>query len=208
MNEVIETLKKVGAILTDDHFVGTSGLHLSNYILKDALFPHTSEVSKICKLFAEKYKDQNIEVVVAPAIGGIILSQWVAHHLSQVTGREVLGVFTEKTADNDQVFKRGYEKYVSNKRVLVLEDNTTTGGSVVKVANSVKNAGGNIVAVCVMVNRDPEHVNSKTLGIPFDSLSELPSPSYKPEECPLCKQNIPVNTVIGHGKKFLEEKNK
>lgn len=205
MNKVIDILKKTGAIISDDHFVGVSGLHFDTYINKDALLPHTQEVSAVCELFAQKYKEDSIDVVAAPALGGIILSQWTAYHLSELTGREVLGVYTEKTPDKDQIFTRGYDAYVRGKRVLVIEDNTTTGESVMKVVRAVKDAGGEVVEVCVMVNRDPEHVNGETLGIPFSSLAEFPVTSYSAQDCPLCKSGVPINVAIGHGKKFIEE---
>lgn len=206
MNKVIDILTKVGAIISNSHFVGTSGLHFDTYINKDALLPHTEEVSKICKIFAEKYKDKNIEVVVAPALGGVILSQWTAYHLTKLKGEEVLGLYTEKTGEGDQVFTRGYEKYVKGKRVLILEDSAQTGGSVIKVVKSVKQAGGEIVGVCVMVNKDPEKINSVSLSVPLDSLSELPVVTYTQNDCPMCKKGIPINTIVGHGKKFLEER--
>ena len=205
-NEVFEILKKVGAIVSASHFVGVSDLHFDTYINKDALLPHTEEVSKICKIFAEKYKDKDIEVVAAPALGGIILSQWVAHHLTELTGREVLGVYTEKTINKNQIFTRGYDEYVTDKKVLVVEDNVTTGGSVMKVVKAVQNAGGKIAGVCVMVNKDPKNVNAQTLGVPFEALSELSIISYTATDCPLCKAGIPINTKFGHGKKYLESK--
>lgn len=208
MSEVIDILKSVGAIISDSHFVGTSGRHFHTYINKDALFPHTSQASAIGKLFAEKYKHIEIDVVVAPAVGGIILSQWTAYHLSAQNKKEVLGVYTEKTEDNGQIFKRGYDKLVKNKKVLVIEDLTTTGGSVKKVVDIVKAAGGEVVEVCVMVNRDENLANSESIGAPFSSLAVLPVPSYDEEDCPLCKENVPINTTVGHGKKFLEKKKK
>src|SRR5258708_33859616 len=138
-DEVITILKKTKAILADSHFVGTSGRHMPTYINKDALYPHTQETSRICQLFAEKYKDQAIDVVAAPALGGIILSTWTAYHLSQLKKKEVLGVYTEKTPDKNQVFTRGYDKLVKGKNVLIIEDLTTTGGSVKKVVDSIRN---------------------------------------------------------------------
>jgi len=208
MNEVINILKKTGAVLEDGHFVGASGLHFDLYITKDALLPHTEDVSAICKLYAEKYKDADVDVVVGPALGGIIISQWVAHHLSILKGKEVLSVYTEKTKDSDQVFTRGNEVYIKGKKILVVEDVVTTGGSVMKVVKSVQNAGGDIVGLCVMVNKDPENINSETFGVPFVALSELKVTTYTAEECPLCKNGIPVNTTVGHGKKFVEAQNK
>lgn len=208
MKDIIGILKKVGAITTGSHFVGTSGRHMPAYVNKDKLLPHTQYVSDIGKLFAEKFKNKNIEAVVAPAVAGIPFSQWTAYYLSRINKREVLSLFTEKTPENEQIFKRGYNALVRNKRVLVVEDTTTVGSSVKKVVKSVKQAGGKIVAVCVMVNRDPKMVNSKSIGAPFSSLAVFKIPSYEEKKCPLCKQGIPINTQLGHGKKYLEDKNK
>lgn len=206
--DVISILKKVGAVLTDDHFVYTSGKHGSVYINKDAVYPHTKETSAICRMIAEKFKNKRIDVVAAPALGGIILSQWTAHWLSQLTRTEVLGVYTEKDAEKNQIFTRGYDKLVKGKRVLVIEDLTTTGGSVRKVVDSVRTADGTVVAVAVMVNRDPEHVTAKVVGAPFWVLGILKAEAFDEATCPLCKKEIPINTTVGHGKKFLSEKRK
>lgn len=205
-NEALELLKQTNAVLTDDHFVGTSGRHMATYINKDALYPHTAAVSRMGELFAEKNRDLEIDIVAAPALGGIILSTWTAYHLSQRKGREILGIYTEKTPDKNQVFTRGYDQLVTGKNVLVIEDLTTTGGSVKKVVESVKAIGGNVVGVSVMVNKNPEEVTSEFVGAPLTWLAELKTETYEASECPLCKANIPINTTVGHGKKYLEEK--
>lgn len=214
-DEVIELLKKTNAIFTDSHFVGTSGRHMGAYINKDALYPHTQEVSRMGELFAEKYKDAEIDVVLGPAIGAAILATWTANHLSRLKNKEVLSVYSEKdkgtnasNAESNQILKRGYDKLVVGKNVLIVEDLTTTGGSVKKAANTVKTAGGNVVGVCVMVNRDSKLVTSESVGAPFSSLAVYEFPSYTEDECPLCKSGVPINTTVGHGKKYLEEKAK
>ncbi len=206
--EVLELLRKTGAIVSNSHFVGTSGLHFDTYINKDFLYPHTKDISRVCELMAEQNKDKDIEVVVGPALGGIVLSQWVAYHLSRILKKEVLGLYTEKTADGGQVFTRGYGDFVKGKKILIVEDNTVTGGSVLKVINAVKHAGGNIAGVSVMINKDPELVNEESLKLPFSALIEYAVPTYKAEACPLCKTNVPINTILGHGKKFLEAQKK
>ena len=205
--KIIKILKKAGAILVDSHFVGASGLHFDTYVNKDFLYPHTEETSQICRFLAEKFKDAGIETVVGPALGGIILSQWVARHLSEIYGREVLSVYTEKSPEGGQVFTRGYENYVKNKRVLIVEDIVTTGGSLLKTANAVKGAGGNIISASAMVKKTKD-VTEEKLGIPFYALSELFIPVYEASRCPLCKKGIPINTKMGHGKKYLESKDK
>ena len=203
MNEVLDILKKVGAILPGDHFVGTSGLHFDTYVNKDFLYPHTRETSRICELYAEKYKDSGVEVVVGPALGGIILSQWVANHLSKITGREVLGVYTEKTEDGGQKFTRGYDEYVKGKKVLVVEDIITTGGSIAKSIKSVGDVGGIVVGACAMINKNKD-LDKNMFGVPFDTLAELFIPTYEASVCPLCKNGVPINMKIGHGKKFVK----
>ncbi len=197
----------------DDHFVYTSGKHGSVYINKDALYPHTGETSKAGKMFAEKFKNKKIDVVVAPAVGGTILSQWVAYHLSELKKKEILSAYTEKdkgtlasAVESEQSFRRGYDKLIPGKNVLVIEDLTTTGMSVKKVVDAVRTAGGTVVAVCVMVNRDPEHVNADLVGAPFSALGVLKAEAFDAAVCPLCKAGRPINIKIGHGKKFLEEK--
>lgn len=203
MDEIIELLKKANAIITDSHIVYTSGRHGSVYINKDALYPHTEMASEAGKMFAEKYKDARIDVVVAPAMGGIILSQWTAHHLSAMTGKDVLGVYIEKDSEKNLIFTRGYDKLVNGKNVLVVEDITNTGESAKKTINAVKNAGGTVIAAAVMVNRDPKNVTTETMGAPFDALGVLEADAYEGEECPLCKNNVPINTDVGHGRHYV-----
>lgn len=207
-DEVIRILKKVGAFITDKHLVYTSRKHGSVYINKDALYPHTQESFKIGRLFAEKFKDERIDVVVGPALGGIVLSQWTAFHLSKMKGKEIYGVYTDKTPELKQILKRGYEKFVRGKRILIVEDITTTGGSIKKVIECVKEAGGRIVAACSMVNRDQINVTSEMLEVPFYSLATFNFPAYDEELCPMCKEGIPIDTMVGYGKQYLEEKQK
>lgn len=203
---VIAMLKKVNAIITDDHFVYTSGKHGSVYVNKDAVYPHTTETSTIGKLFAERMKTKHIAVVVAPALGGIVLSQWTAYHLTKLQKKEVLGVYTEKDSNGNQILTRGYDTLVKGKRVLVIEDLTTTGGSVKKVVDTVRLTGGTVVAVGVMVNRNQSEVNARTVGAPFFALGVLQAEAFEENACPFCKKGIPINTTVGHGKKYLESK--
>ena len=205
MREVSNILGKSGAVVKNGHFVGTSGKHMSVYINKSQVMANPKYVSKIGRLFAEKFQNKDIEAVVAPAVAGIVLSQWTAYYLSKFNKKEVVSLYTEKTKDNNQIFKRGYDFLVKNKRVLIVEDITTTGSSIKKVIRSVKKAGGRVIAASVMVNRDTKLVNSKTIRVPFSSLTILKIPSYNASNCPLCKKGIPINSSLGHGGKFLDK---
>ncbi len=88
----------------------------------------------------------------------------------------------------------------------MVEDLTTTGMSVKKTVECIRKSGGKVVGVCVMVNRDPINVNSKTIGVPFSSLGVFRAEAYEAHKCPLCKNNIPINEEIGHGKNYNLQK--
>jgi len=207
--QVTTILKSVHAVLTDDHFVYTSGKHGNVYINKDALYPHTQLTSQIGKMMAEAFSDHDIDVVVGPALGGIILSQWTAYHLSLINqknanNKKVLGVYTEKDQNKNQVFTRGYDDLVKGKKVLVVEDLTNTGGSVKKAVDSVRAIGAEVVGVCVMTNRNPDKVNSEFFDTKFVALDILEADAVEKDICQLCKQNVPINTSVGHGKKYMD----
>ncbi len=207
MSDIIEILKSVGAILTDDHFVYTSGKHGEVYINKDALYPHTKQTAFVGKMFAEKVKEAgvDVDVVVGPALGGIILSQWVGFFLSEYLGKEVLSIYTEKDETKNQVFTRNYDKFVKGKKVMAVEDITNTGGSLIKVVNSIKEAEGEVVAAGVMVNRDPSITDEK-IGAPFFALGELKAEAWDENEVPDRVKKRPINVNVGHGKKYIQSK--
>ena len=208
--EVLEILKRTEAVITDSHIVGTSGRHMSVYINKDAIYPHTQETFELCRLFAEKVKDLEIEAVVGPVIGGVILSQLVAYHLSILKNKDILGLYAEKTPEGGMtlISRRNYDQLVKGKKVLVVEDITNTGGSAKKTVDAVKEVGGEVLAVAVIVNRNPETVTAEYMGAPFYPLCIFKAENFDANNCPLCKAKVPINTTIGHGKKYLEAKGK
>ncbi len=207
MPNIIDLLKALGAIITDDHFVYTSGKHGEVYVNKDALYPHTDKTSEVGKMFASAIVDAkvDVDVVVGPALGGIILSQWTAYHLSQILGKEVLSVYTEKDENKNQIFTRNYDQIVVGKKVLVVEDIVTTAGSIIKTVNAVKLAGGIVVGAGAMVNRNPSITNDY-VGAPFFALATLPAEAWDEHEMPDWLKARPINTKVGHGKKYLQEK--
>lgn len=205
--EVLETLENVGAFRSG-HFVYTSGRHGDSYINKDALYTHTHELSRLCKAIAERFADKGVEVVIGPAVGAAILSQWVAYHLTDITGKEVYAAFADKDGQGGFVVKRGYEKVITGKKTLVVEDLTTTGGSLKKVVETARTQEADVVAAVVVCNRG--NVEKKDVGEPpeFVSMVNIELDSWDEGECDLCRTNIPVNTDIGHGKDFVARKGK
>ena len=202
--EVIELLEQAGALIRDSHLVYTSGRHGSAYVNKDAIYPHTESTSRIAGLMAKSFAAQSVEVVVGPALGGIILSQWVAYHISKLMGREILGVYSEKNADNQFELRRGYDKLVKGKRALIVEDVITTGGSVRNCIEAVQAAGGIPIGISALCNRGK--ISANDLGIQkLESLVELDFQSWEADECPLCQKKVPINTNVGKGKDFLAQ---
>lgn len=207
--EVLQILGKVGAVIANSHIVYTSGKHGTAYVNKDAVYPHTKETSDLCRAIAEQFANDGVEVVIAPAIGGVILSQWTAHHLSEITRREVFGVYAEKAENGDTfIIKRGYDKIVAGKNVLVVEDVLTTGGSAKKVVEATHALGGNVIGLGVLCNRggitpqdvaDPPRLFA-LVNVKLDAWDEV--------GCPLCAQNVPINTDVGKGRDFLARQKK
>src|SRR5262245_56106524 len=93
--EVLDLLEKVGAFRTG-HFVLISGRHADSYVNKDALYPYTHDTSLLCKTMAERFLGNDVEVVAGPTMGAAILAQHVAYHLSDLSGKEVYGVYADK----------------------------------------------------------------------------------------------------------------
>ncbi len=203
MNEsdVLDVLQKVGAFRAG-HFVFVSGLHADTYVNKNAMYPYTREMSTLCLDIAKRFAGKNIDVVIGPATGGIILSQWVAYHLSEIEGREVYGAYADKDGDGF-VIKRGYEELIKGKNVLVVEDLVTTGGSLRKVIEAARAEGATVAGAVALCNRGD--VTAEMIGNPpeFVSMLTVELDQWPEEECHLCKTGIPVNTDVGHGKDFI-----
>jgi len=203
--QVLKVLENVGAIIIDSHIVYASGLHGKTYINKDAIYPHTAETSRLCRALAEQFANDGVEVVVAPAIGGVILSQWTAFHLSEITGHEVLGVYAEKPKDSNVfVIKRGYDKIIIGKNVLVVEDVLTTGRSAFSVVCAARECRGKVIGVGAICNRGG--ITVKHLAVPkLHTLANINLETWDEKDCPFCQEGAPINIDVGHGAKFLAQ---
>lgn len=209
MNEALalHELGALGAILRG-HFVFTSGKHGGMYINKDAVYPHTRETHRFCMAIAGRFGEDRVDTVIAPAIGGVILSQWTAHYLSVLRACEVYGVYAEKAdpAGTAFVIKRGYDKFIAGKRVLVVEDVLNTGGSVRKVVDAVREIGGAVIGIGALCNRGG--VTAQDVGdVPkLTALVNVAFDAWDEADCPLCRNGVPVNTDVGKGREYLARK--
>ena len=205
--EVLQVLNRVGALITGSHIVYASGLHGDAYVDKDMVYPHTQDTSRLCRSIAERFVASGAEAVVGPEKGGIILSQWTARHLSELTGREVLAFYAEKTENGGFVIRRGGAAgRLPGKRVLVVEDVLTTGRSARKVIEVTRAMGSEVVGLGVLCNRGG--VTPQDVANPPElfALVNVTLKSWDEAECPLCEQGVPINTEIGKGREFLAQK--
>ncbi|HZU69655.1 MAG TPA: phosphoribosyltransferase family protein [Ktedonobacteraceae bacterium] len=203
---IMQLFANAGAIVSDSHFVYSSGRHSSVYINKDALYLHTAIISQLCQLMAHPYEADIIDAVVGPVLGGIVLSQWTAHHLNaRRSAGETLAIYAEKDGDGPHKtfsFHRGYDKYISGKNILVVEDVLTTGGSARQVIELVRQHGGNVIGLSALCNRG--NVQSQDVGnVPIHALVSITLETFAEEACPFCQQQIPINTELGKGRAFL-----
>ena len=178
--EVKELLVKHGALL-EGHFLLTSGLHSGQYVEKFQVLQYPKATEELCAGFAKKFHGEKIDVVIGPVTGGIVLAHETAKHFG------TRAIFAER--DNGQMtIKRGFE-IKPGERVLVVEDVVTTGGSVKEVIDVVRGMGGIIAGVAILVDRSGGTVD---FGAPSKALLTLQIKNYTPDECPLCKQGVPL----------------
>ena len=174
---ILEIFLKTNALL-NGHFLLTSGRH-SNQYFQCALvlqYPEYNEI--ICSKIAEHFRNTEIDVVISPAIGGIVVGQEVARQLNKKS------IFAERE-DKTLVLRRGFQ-IEEGKKYLVCEDVVTTGGSVFEVMEIVRNGGGIVAGVGYIVDRSNNKVQ---FGVPQFSTLQLEVVSYLPDECPICKEN-------------------
>jgi len=178
IEEKKEILKKTGAFL-EGHFQLSSGLH-SKYYFQCALimqYPNITEM--ICKDLANNFKGIKIDKVLSPALGGIIAGYEMARAL------KCKAIFAERE-EGKMTLRRGFQ-INSGENILIAEDVTTTGGSVLELDQIVRKNGGNVVGFTTFVDRS----GGKFKPIEqFVSWFQMEIQNYQPNNCPLCKEGI------------------
>ncbi|HMS35197.1 MAG TPA: orotate phosphoribosyltransferase [Ignavibacteria bacterium] len=171
-DQIIEIFKKTGAML-EGHFVLTSGFHSPHYFQCAKVLQYPEYNSLFAKLIAEKFTGKKTDVVITPAVGGIVFGTEVGRQLNVRT------IFSERE-NNVMTLRRGFEIF-EGENVLVCEDVVTTGGSVFEVIDLVKNHKANLIGVGFIIDRSngkvdfvtEQHSLAKIDVIKYDE-SELP----------------------------------
>lgn len=204
----MSVLEHANAVM-QGHFVLKSGVHSSAYVNKDAVYTDPNTVAILGMDLGQPFcdrirREQNlplIDVVVGPAIGGVILAHCTGKHISFDRKGTLRTIFADKDGEGF-VVKRGYDRFVADKHVLVVEDILTTGGSVRGTVEAVRKVGGIIEGVAAICNRG--RVTAESLEVPMlVSLVEMNIETWPAELCTLCRTGVPINTDVGHGAAFL-----
>ena len=179
-NEILERFKATGALL-EGHFVLSSGLHSPNYLQCALVLQYPSEAEEFGRAIAERFKDDRIELVAAPAIGGLVIGYEVARALN------CRFIWTEREG-GVMTLRRGFSVR-PGERTLVVEDVLTTGGSTRETIEALKLSGANVVAAASIIDRSGGDAD---VGVQRIALAHLNVPSIDPAHCELCKKGIPA----------------
>ena len=181
-DDALQIFKEAGALL-EGHFLLASGYHSAQYLEKFQVlqFPHS--VERLCAALAERFAEDEVDVVLGPTTGGVLLAYEVAKHLG------TRGIFAERGDDGKgRVLRRGFE-IREGERVLLVDDILTTGGSVRDTIEVVEGWGGVLVGVGVLADRSGGAVD---FGVPLEALLTLDIPKYPPDAVPDWLAAIPL----------------
>ena len=188
----LNILKKTNALL-EGHFVLSSGLHSSKYIQCAKLLSYPSKAEKICKSLANKIKKKfkKIDLILAPAMGGIIIGYEIGRLLKKET------IFCERVKGKFTL-RRGFEIKKGSK-VLILEDVITTGKSSMECVKLIKKSKATLIGFATIIDRS----NKKSLKINKKIISHLKInvPTFKANQLPKELKSIPITTP---GSRFIK----
>ncbi len=174
--DYLEHFRQTNALL-EGHFILSSGLHSPKYLQCALALQYPADAAKFGKAIAEFFTNENIETVASPAIGGLVIGYAVAQALN------VRFIWTERQ-NGEMTVRRGFS-LKENERILVVEDVITTGGSTRECIAALESHGAKVVGAASIIDRSN---GAADVGVPRIALVSLEVPSYKPEDCPLCKQ--------------------
>jgi orotate phosphoribosyltransferase len=189
MNKILNILIETGAIL-EGHFLLTSGMHSNKYVEKFRLIEQPQSLDLVCSAMADLYKDQEVNLILGAAVGGILISGGVGRELN------VKHIFTERV-NRMMELRRGFEINEKSK-VLIVEDIVTTGGSVFELIDIINKFNGEVVGVTSILDRNKKPID---FGVPYVPLVQYPVESWDEDNIPLWLDEIPLTQRGRSGKK-------
>ena len=180
MNEqkVLTLMEELGA-LHSGHFLLSSGLHSDRYFQCARILQFPELARELGAAIAGLYADTPCDVVVSPALGGIL----VGHEVARALGRRF--VFSERK-DGEMMIRRGFQ-LEKGEKVIIAEDVVTRGTSLLEVVKVVEGAGGVVTGLTSIIDRTGGDVE---LPLPLKSLARVQVQTWSADECPLCKEGV------------------
>lgn len=178
--DVLELYQQTGGYL-EGHFLLASGRHSPKFLQSTTVMQHPQHAEALGAALAEKFRGTQVDFVLGPAMGGVIL----AHTVARALGARAL--FAEKLGKG-QMYVRDAFKITPGERFLAVEDVITTGGSLSKAIRAAENEGATCVDIGCLIDRLQSKLAPR-------SLITLDFPTYEPGACPLCQQGVPLEDV-------------
>jgi orotate phosphoribosyltransferase len=197
-DELFQMFETAGAIRRG-HFELSSGRHSDTYVQCALVLQYPRFAEKLGHALASLFSDARIDLVVSPALGGVVIGQEVARALPaprDTIGGGVPALFVERDGSGTLTLRRGFS-IQPDQHVLVVEDVWTTGGSTEEAIHVVQEAGGRVVAAGALIDRSGGEIE---FPVESNSLIQQKIASYDPEDCPLCRQG---SVAIKPGSRFV-----
>lgn len=182
--DILKLYKETGALL-EGHFLLRSGRHSPKFLQSTTLLQHPLYAEAVGQALGELFDDLDIQFVIGPAMGGVVLAFVTAKALG------VRALFAEKDGQGGMWVREGLTVH-PGERFLAVEDVVTTGGSVQKAIQAAESKGAHCVAVGAIVDRSAGRAE---FSVPYRSLVQLDFPTYAPEVCPLCQRGERLQEV-------------
>jgi|YNPMSStandDraft_1061717.scaffolds.fasta_scaffold01429_2 orotate phosphoribosyltransferase len=179
-SEVLDLFRRTGAFL-EGHFQLSSGLHSPKYLQCALVLQHPLHAEALGRALAANVRFE-ADVVVSPAMGGLIIGHEVARALG------LRHIFAERDSARRMTLRRGF-RVAPGERALIVEDVITTGGSTLEVAELLRGLGAQVAGAASIIDRSG---GAADLGVPRVALATLAVEAWPPEQCPLCGQGVPV----------------
>lgn len=182
--QVLDVFRDCGALLENGHFILSSGLRSPTFLQKAKVFQFPDKAAILCKALADKVKASDvgeIDVIISPAVGGIIPGYETARHMG------VPSMFVEREGGTFAL-RRGFE-FSKDARILMVEDIVSTGLSSRECIECLKELGGNVVAAACIVDRSAGEAD---VGVPLISLAQYKVPAYEVDQIPPAMKDIPA----------------
>jgi orotate phosphoribosyltransferase len=174
MEKIVEILKECDALL-EGHFLLSSGKHSNRYVQCAKVLRYPDKAEQVLKVVVDQIKDLDIDLVVGPAMGGVVVS----YELGRQLGKE--SVFTERV-NNVMELRRGFEVKPGAK-IIIAEDVVTTGKSTKETKRVLEELGGEVIGVACIADR-----TNADIGMPIYSAIKLDIQVFESDNCPLCEE--------------------